>query len=255
METSRFLLRRPSSRDSDRSIAMLLARRVQRQSRKETSYGNGPVYWMSVEIITFKKLGFFSRLLGLFFLLKYSFRRAMLQLEFGESKPEESQSEQSITETRKATSCSSETLKSNAQRPGRGRMPRFEPRQSLEKSFIVTSSASSTSVQFRELTSSLRSFVFAFDQHQICLLSDVSLPREVCMYPTMVHDLISLAVQYSECALSICLLILGPGTILAGQHRCLLESGLVAQDQIGRRAGAGCLLRHLSCPQRTNRTC
>ena len=35
----------------------------------------------------------FSRLLGLFFLLKYSFRRAMLQLEFGESKPEESQSE------------------------------------------------------------------------------------------------------------------------------------------------------------------
>ena len=69
---------------------------------------------MSVEIITFKKLGFFSRLLGLFFLLKYSFRRAMLQLEFGESKPEESQSEQCITETRKAASCSSETLKSNA---------------------------------------------------------------------------------------------------------------------------------------------
>ena len=48
---------------------------------------------MSVEIITFKKLGFFPRLLGLFFFLKYSFRRAMLQLEFGESKPEESQSE------------------------------------------------------------------------------------------------------------------------------------------------------------------
>ena len=69
---------------------------------------------MSVEIITFKKLGFFSRLLGLFFLLKYSFRRAMLQLEFGESKPEESQSEQCITETRKAASCSSETLESNA---------------------------------------------------------------------------------------------------------------------------------------------
>ena len=64
------------------------------------------------------------------------------------------------------------------------------------------------------------------------------------------HDLISPAVQYSECALRVCLLILGPGTILAGQHRCLLESGLVAQDQIGRRAGAGCLLRHLSCPQR-----
>ena len=38
----------------------------------------------------------------------------MLQLEFGESKPEESQSEQSKTEARKAASCSSETLKSNA---------------------------------------------------------------------------------------------------------------------------------------------
>ena len=32
----------------------------------------------------------------------------MLRLQFGESKPDESQSEQSITETRKATSCSSE---------------------------------------------------------------------------------------------------------------------------------------------------
>ena len=40
----------------------------------------------------------------------------MLQLEFGESKADESQSEQSITETRKAASCLSETLvlKSNA---------------------------------------------------------------------------------------------------------------------------------------------
>ena len=80
----------------------------------------------------------FSCLLGLFFLLKYSFRRAMLQLEFGESKPEESQSEQCITETRKAASCSSETLKSRCrQRTGRGRMPRLEPKQSLEKSSIV----------------------------------------------------------------------------------------------------------------------
>ena len=57
---------------------------------------------------------FFPVYLVSFFLLKYSFRRAMLQLEFGESKPEESQSEQSITETRKAVSCWSETLKSNA---------------------------------------------------------------------------------------------------------------------------------------------
>ena len=56
----------------------------------------------------------FSVYLSSFFLLKYSFRQAMLQLEFGESKPEEPQSEQSITETRKAASCSSETLKSNA---------------------------------------------------------------------------------------------------------------------------------------------
>ena len=38
----------------------------------------------------------------------------MLQLEFEKSKPEESQSEQSITETRKAASCSSERVKSNA---------------------------------------------------------------------------------------------------------------------------------------------
>ena len=60
------------------------------------------------------------RLLGLFLLLKYSFRRVMLQLEFGESKPDESQSEQFITETRKAArSCSSKTLKSTqiADRP------------------------------------------------------------------------------------------------------------------------------------------
>ena len=73
---------------------------------------------MSVEINPFKKLCFFPfHLIGLFFfLLKYSFRRAMLQLEFGESKSDESLSEQFITETRKAASCSSEfeTLKSNA---------------------------------------------------------------------------------------------------------------------------------------------
>ena len=51
--------------------------------------------------------------LASFFFLKFSFRRAMLQLEFGESKPDESQSEQSITEMRKAASCSPETRKSN----------------------------------------------------------------------------------------------------------------------------------------------
>ena len=70
---------------------------------------------MPMGIIAFKKLGFSpARLLGLFFVLKYSFRRAMLQPESGESKPDESQSEQSIAETRKAASCSSETLKSTA---------------------------------------------------------------------------------------------------------------------------------------------
>ena len=85
------------------------------KKRKEEQKENkeGLEVMMSVEIVTFKKLGFFPVLLGLFLLLKYSFRRAMLQLEFGESKPEESQSEQSIMETRKAASCSSETLKSN----------------------------------------------------------------------------------------------------------------------------------------------
>ena len=64
-----------------------------KKKKKEKKNKEGFEVTMSVEIITFKKLGFFPRLLGLFFLLKYSFRRAMLQLEFGESKPEESQSE------------------------------------------------------------------------------------------------------------------------------------------------------------------
>ena len=44
--------------------------------------------------------------------LKYFFRRAMLQLEFGWSKPDEWHSEQSEMETRKTAFCSSETLKS-----------------------------------------------------------------------------------------------------------------------------------------------
>ena len=38
----------------------------------------------------------------------------MIQIEFGDSKPDESQSEQFIMELSKAASCSSETLKSNA---------------------------------------------------------------------------------------------------------------------------------------------
>ena len=92
---------------------------------------------MSMEMVTFKKLGFFSVLLGLFFLLKYSFRRAMLQLEFGESKSEESQLEQSIMETRKQRLARLKHSNQMYDRTGRGRMPRLEPRQSLEKSSIA----------------------------------------------------------------------------------------------------------------------
>ena len=84
------------------------------EKKKNKKKKEGFEVTISVEIITFKKLSVFSRLLGLFFLLKYSFRQAMLQLEFGESKSEKSQSEQFITETRKAASCSLETLRSNA---------------------------------------------------------------------------------------------------------------------------------------------
>ena len=82
------------------------------QMMKRFNHSLGEVT-MSLEINPFT-LAFLPVYLSSFFLLKYSFRRAMLQLEFGESNPDESQSEQSITETRKAASCacSSETLKS-----------------------------------------------------------------------------------------------------------------------------------------------
>ena len=65
-------------------------------------------------LLPFKKLGFLAVQLWPIFLLKYSLRRAMLQLEFRWSKPDESHSEQSKTETRKTAFCSSETLKSHA---------------------------------------------------------------------------------------------------------------------------------------------
>ena len=51
---------------------------------------------------------------GLFFLLKYSMRGAMLQLEFRWSKPDEKHPKQSETETRKTAFRSSKTLKSYA---------------------------------------------------------------------------------------------------------------------------------------------
>ena len=79
----------------------------------------------------------FSHLLGLFFLLKYSFRRAMLQLEFGESKPEDSQSEQSNGDEKSSVLLVGNTEIECRQRTGRGRMPRLETRQSLEKSSII----------------------------------------------------------------------------------------------------------------------
>ena len=78
----------------------------------------------------------FSHLLASFFLLKYSFRRAMFQLEFGESKPEDSQSEQSNGDEKSSVLLVGNTEIECRQRTGRGRMPRLEPRQSLEKSSI-----------------------------------------------------------------------------------------------------------------------
>ena len=61
-----------------------------------------------------KKLGFLALQLWPIFLHKFSLRRAMLQIEFRWSKPDESNSEQSKTESRKTAFSSSETLKSNA---------------------------------------------------------------------------------------------------------------------------------------------
>ena len=64
--------------------------------------------------LPFKKLGFLDVQLWPIFLLKYSLTRALLHIEFRLSKPEESHSEKSETETRKTAFCSSETLKSHA---------------------------------------------------------------------------------------------------------------------------------------------
>ena len=64
--------------------------------------------------VPFKKTRLFAVQLWPLFFLKYFFRRAMLQLEIGLSKPDESHSEQSETKTRKTAFCSSKTLKSCA---------------------------------------------------------------------------------------------------------------------------------------------
>ena len=60
------------------------------------------------------KLGFLAVQLWPIFLLKYSLRRAMLQLEFRWSKPDEKHPKQSKTETRKTAFRSSKILKSYA---------------------------------------------------------------------------------------------------------------------------------------------
>ena len=60
------------------------------------------------------KLGFLAVQLWPIFLLKYSLRRAMLQLEFRWSKPDEKHPKQSKTETSKTAFRSSKTLKSYA---------------------------------------------------------------------------------------------------------------------------------------------
>ena len=64
--------------------------------------------------LSFKKLGFLAVQPWPIVLLKYSLTRALLQIEFRWSKPDESHSEKSKTETRKTAFCSSETLKSHA---------------------------------------------------------------------------------------------------------------------------------------------
>ena len=64
--------------------------------------------------LPFKKLGFLDVQLWPIFLLKYSLTRALLHIEFRWSKPDESHSEKSKTETRKTAFCSSETPKSHA---------------------------------------------------------------------------------------------------------------------------------------------
>ena len=62
--------------------------------------------------LPFKKLGFLAVQLWPIFPLKYSLTRTLLQLEFRWSKPDESHSEKSETETRKTAFCSSKTPKS-----------------------------------------------------------------------------------------------------------------------------------------------
>ena len=110
----------PNPNPKNRTYTVERSQRHRRYTRcvlwEVTMYGHLP----------FKKLGFLAVQLWPIFLLKYSLRQAMLQLEFRWSKPDESHSEQSKTETRKTAFCSAKTLKSYMHWPtGRGRMPRL----------------------------------------------------------------------------------------------------------------------------------
>ena len=98
----------PNPNPKNRTYTVEQSQRHRRYTRcvpwQVTMYGHLP----------FKKLGFLAVQMWPIFLLKYSLRRALLQLEFRWSKPDESHSEQSKTETRKTAFCSSKTLKSYA---------------------------------------------------------------------------------------------------------------------------------------------
>ena len=85
----------PNPNPKNRTYTVEQSQRQRRYTRcalrEVTMYGHLP----------FKKLGFLVIQLWPIFRLKYSLRRSMLQLEFRWSKPDESHSEQSKTETRK----------------------------------------------------------------------------------------------------------------------------------------------------------
>ena len=81
------------------SRIQIQTQRIAQNRHRDTGHGVYCGRWRCLG--TFKKLGFLAVQLWPTFLLKYSLRRAMLQLEFRWSKPDKSHSEQSKTETRK----------------------------------------------------------------------------------------------------------------------------------------------------------
>ena len=84
------------------------------------------------------KLGFLPVPLWPIFLLKCSLRRAMLQLEFRWSKPDEKHPKQSKTETRKTAFRSSKTLKSYAgDGPGAAGCPVSNPDNNCANGLII----------------------------------------------------------------------------------------------------------------------